>query len=134
MTGTRYAIRRAAWARPLLALFTITAARSWVELADDGLRVRYGWYTTTVPYGLITSGRRTRWPWYAGLGWRTNFRSVLGLIGSYQGVAKITLDPPHRTRLLGIGFGTSELYISLDEPDRFLRDLERRVVPRPEVE
>ena len=127
MNEHRYTIERAAWLRPLLVLFTATDSRAWVELAPEGLRARYGWYTTTIPYDAIVVAGHDDWPWYGGLGWRTNFRSVLALNGSYRGIVKLAVDPPQRTRLLGIRFGLRELYLSLEDPDRFLRDLEARV-------
>lgn len=126
--NTRFHIQVSPWVKPLLVLFTATGARLWVELTEDGISVRFGWYTTTVPYALVKSGRRSRWPWYSGLGWRTNFRSVLGLIGAYDGIVEINLEPPHRTSLLGIGFDMQQLYVSLEEPEQFLRALESRVL------
>jgi hypothetical protein len=128
----RYTIKRDGWVTPLLVLFTATASRSWVELGDQGLRVRFGWHETNVPYAAITGGRRAHWPWYAGLGWRSNLRSILGLIGSYSGVVEITLDPRQQVRLLGIPFRVRELYFSLEEADQFLRDLEGHVIRRSE--
>ncbi len=127
-TSHRFSISVIPWTRPLLVLFTATASRSWVELGAHGIDIRFGWYTSTVPYGSVKAGRSAHWPWYAGLGWRTNFRSVIGLIGAYHGVVEIELDPPHHTRLLGIGMNLRQLYISLDEQERFLRALEERVV------
>jgi hypothetical protein len=126
MNAARFALKRDVWVRPLLALFTGTASRAWAEPGAEGLTVRFGRYTTTIPYDALRAVQRARWPWYAGLGWRTNFRSVLALVGSYQGVVEITLDPPQRTRLFGIPFGLRELYLSLDEPELFLHAIETR--------
>ncbi len=132
ISDKRYAIKREGWVTPLLVLFTATASRSWVELGDQGLRVRFGWHETSVPYAAITGGRRAHWPWYAGLGWRSNLRSIIGLIGSYDGVVEITLDPRQKIRLLCIPFRVRELYFSLEDADQFLLDLESHLTRRPE--
>lgn len=122
-----FRIRHSGWVRPLLVLFTATESRSTVRIGAMGLHARYGWYQLDIPYDAITAVQRAKWPWYAGIGWRTNFRSVIGLVGSYDGVVEVTVDPPVRTRLLGVGFGVQRFYVSLEEPDRFVRALEQRV-------
>lgn len=123
-----FRIRRSGWVRPLLFLFTATESRCRVEIGATGLRARFGWYRIEIPYDAVTSVRRERWPWYAGIGWRTNLRSIIGLIGSYDGVVEVAVDPPVRTRLLGIPFGVQQFYVSMEEPDRFVLALNQRVI------
>ena len=120
-----FRIRSTGWVRPLLVLFTATESRSTVEIAATGLHARFGWYRIEIAYDAITSVQRASWPWYAGIGWRTNFRTVLGLIGSYDGVVEIVVDPPVRTRLLAIPVQVQRFYVSLEEPDRFIQALEQ---------
>ena len=122
-----FRIKRSGWARPLLVLFTATESRSTVEITATGVHARFGWYRIEIPYDAIRSLQGANWPWYAGIGWRTNFRSVIGLIGAYDGVVEIVVDPPVRTRLLGIPFRVQRFYVSLDEPDRFVQALEQRL-------
>lgn len=123
----RYTISRSPWLRPLLILFTATESRSWVEIEETGIRAQYGWYRIFVPHESITSVHRANWPWYAGIGWRTNLRSVIGLIGSYEGVVEIAIDPPQRTRLIGIGLGMKQLIISLEDPEGFLDEIAKHL-------
>ncbi|MEZ4521224.1 MAG: hypothetical protein R3A46_06235 [Thermomicrobiales bacterium] len=127
MSGSeRFAISRSRWAAPLLVLLTATESRSWVELRPSCLRVRYGWYQLDIPYDTIKTVKPSDWPWYAGIGWRTNLRSVIGLIGSYRGVVRIDLAPPQPTRLLGIPIKLSQLYVSLEDAAGFMDALDQR--------
>ncbi|CAN5566936.1 hypothetical protein BH23CHL2_BH23CHL2_08160 [soil metagenome] len=135
MSGSlRFQIDRAAWVKPLLVLFTATESRSWIELRETGLAAQYGWYRLEVPSSAIVGADRDQWPWYAGIGWRTNFRTVIGLIGSYRGIVRLEIDPPQRARLLRIPLGLTQLYISFEDADGFLEALGRQVdfdVARP---
>jgi hypothetical protein len=124
MIGSRrYRIRRSPWWSPLLVIFGATDARSYVEIAGASLDTRFGWHTARVPLTSIISAERSHWPWYGGIGWRSNLRSTLGLIGSHDGVVRLRVDPPARTRLLGIPFRMRDLYISLEDPSGFLAAL-----------
>jgi hypothetical protein len=101
---------------PLLLLFGATASRSYVQIDPDTLTARFGWYRLVIPRSRIESANEDRWPWYGGLGWRTNFRSVLGLIGAYSPVVKINLTEPARSRLLGIPIRITDIYVSVESP------------------
>lgn len=113
---TRIPIKRAPWMVPLLLLFSATAGRSYLQVGPDTLTARFGWYRLVIPLSHIESVSEDRWPWYGGLGWRTNFRSVLGLIGAYSPVVKIHLNTPSRSRLLGIPIRITDLYVSVESP------------------
>ena len=114
--GQRFAIARSRWWRPLLALFGGTAARSYVTVNDDGCVARFGFNRIALPHEHIAAAEVGKWPWYGGIGWRTNFKDTLGLIGTRDGVVLITLAAPVRTRLLKIPITVTKLYVSVEDP------------------
>ena len=112
--GHRFAIARSRWWGPLLALFGGTAARSYVTVNDDGCVARFGFYRIALPHEQIAAAEVGTWPWYGGIGWRTNFKGTLGLIGARDGVVLITLAAPVRTHLLKIPITVTKLYVSVE--------------------
>ena len=122
----RFHIKRDSWFKPLLLLFGATDQRAFVEVRDDAVHAHFGWHTIEIPLVNVRSAGRATWPWYAGIGWRSNLRSKLGHIGAYDGIVELVLDPPARARLLGIPFGVQEYYVSLNDPTGFLTALASR--------
>ncbi len=120
----RFRIIRAGWARPLLLLFGATDGQSYVEVRSNSIYARFGWHRIEIPLASIRSAVPSSWPWYAGIGWRSNLRSTLGLIGTYEGIVKLAIDPPQPTRLLLIPFRVRDLYLSLEDPSGFLAALD----------
>ncbi len=120
----RFAIRRDPIWRPLLALFGGTAGGSFVEVRDDAVRVRFGLgFDTTVPRAEIAEAAPTRYPLLGGIGWRTNLRGGVALVGSTRGVVRLRLAAPCRARLFGFPLRCRDLYVSLEEPEAFLAAL-----------
>jgi len=106
------------WWRPLLLIGGATPSNSYVELSEDAVNFRFGWlFRRTLPRSDIEEAVPRRWPLWYGVGWRTNFRGLIGLIGSYQGVVEIHLRTPGRVWGL---FSLRRLAVSLEEPQRFL--------------
>jgi hypothetical protein len=127
----RFPIKRAGWVRPLLLLFGGTAEHSYTEITSDGLRARFGWYEVTIPIVDIDAVEPADWPWWGGIGWRTNMRSVIGLVGALKPVVRVTLSKPVRTRLLLIPIRLRELYLSLEDAEGFIAALaEARRAPQ----
>ena len=61
-------------------------------------------------------------PWYAyRIGWRTNLRGSIALVGAAENLVKLELRTVRRVSLMGIPTTMRELYVSLEEPDAFLR-------------
>ena len=77
----------------------------------------------------IESVAKGRWPWYYGLGWRSNLFGLVGIVGSYSGVVEIRFK--QRQRVSGIlpflKLGCDRLMVSLDEPDDFIEALSRAI-------
>ena len=120
----RFQIRRDQPWRPLLALFGATAGRSYVEIDDDTLHVRYGWLVDKrFSLAEVASVRSRRWPWYYGIGWRSNLVGIIGLTGSLRGCVELAF---RRRRWVWMLFPLpmSHLCITLEEPDAFIEALQ----------
>lgn len=121
----RYPMRLDKVWRPSLALFGGTPRQSYVELRPDGVRFRFGWwFDKTVPWAEIEEAQHASWSLLDGIGWRLTFGGV-GLIGSLRGVVKVQLRTPRWLWLGPIPWRVSRIYVSLEEPETFLAELQR---------
>lgn len=121
----RYPIRRGFWA-PLLAVLGGTRGASYVEVGDDGVRVRFGpGFDLTVERRDIADAYRRAWPLLGGVGWRIGGKTV-GLIGSYAGVVEVELREVRRARVFGLPYSFRRIAVSLEDPEGFLDELRRR--------
>ncbi len=124
---TTFSIRRDPTWRPLLVLFGGSADDSYVEITNESVRFRFGrWFDRTVPRSNIEVASRREWPWWMGVGWRTDMRGLVGLIGSSMGVVEVKLREP--ARRWGI-FPCESIAVSLDDPIGFIEAL-TPAVPR----
>lgn len=115
---SRFQMRLDPWWQPLLLAGGATPSNSYLELDEETLTVRFGvLFRDEIPRANIEGASETDWPWWMGVGWRTNLRDLAGLIGSYRGVVEVRLDTPQRVwRLLSC----RRLAVSLEEPQAFL--------------
>ncbi len=109
--------------RPLLLPFGGTSQRSYVELEDGALHVRFGWlFDHRFPLNQVEAASPSHWPLLGGIGWRTNFRGTVGLIGTYVNVVEIRFKERQRVRML-LTTSCDRLYLSLQEPRDFIAAL-----------
>ncbi len=109
--------------RPFLLPFGGTPERSYVELEDGALHVRFGWlFDHRFPLSQVEAASPSHWPVWAGIGWRTNFRGTVGLIGTYVRIVEVRFREPQRVRLL-LPTRCQRLYLSLEEPREFIAAL-----------
>lgn len=116
--------------RALLLVGGATRETSFVELTDDGVRFRFGLlFDRLIPYDEIKTVFSRSWPFLYGIGWRSNLRGVIGLVGSYHDVVEVRLK-----RRIGRAWGLfpmDRICVSLEEPERFVYELEQRTAPPP---
>ena len=125
----RFPILRSPWWAPLLLLFGATPGRSYVELAGDRLVARFGWlFHHTFLLTDIEGARRRSWPWLYGIGWRSNFIGLIGLIGSRGNVVEMRFKRRQRMWLL-LPVSINRLAVSLEDPGAFLEALAKAGVP-----
>jgi len=110
--------------RPFLLAGGATSRNSYVELAERGLRFRFGLlFDRTIPYEEIQSAFPRSWPLLYGIGWRSNLRGVIGLVGSFDGVVEVRLKKRSRAWLV---FPCDRICVSLEQPGEFVAALEER--------
>jgi hypothetical protein len=111
------------WRLPLLAGGAFPA-NSYAELTGRGLRLRFGCpFDRTIPYDEIKDVFTRSWPLLYGIGWRSNLRGVIGLIGSYENVVEVRLKRRTRAWLV---FPCDRIGVSLEDPAGFIAALRER--------
>jgi len=122
----RFPIRiDAIWRAPLLA-GGATARNSYVALTDEGVHFRFGLlFNRTIPYEQVNAAFPRSWPLLYGVGWRSNLRGVIGLIGSYHDVVEVRLKT--RSRAWALIFPCDRIAVSLEDPERFVEALSERL-------
>ncbi len=109
--------------RLLLLPFGGTPQRSYAELENGTLHVRFGWlFEHRFPLSQVDAASPSHWPLLGGIGWRTNFRGTVGLIGTYVNVVEIRFKERQRVRMLLLT-SCERLYLSLAEPRDFIAAL-----------
>jgi hypothetical protein len=121
MTSTKFSIKIDPWWQPLMWPGGAIPSSAYVEVDDNNVRVQLGFlFDHVIPRSEVESAAPINWPWWMGVGWRTNFRDQVGLIGSYQNIVELKLRSPMRVWRV---FNCTRVAVSLDEPDRFLATL-----------
>ena len=123
----RFPIRTDPWWRPLLLAGGATRDRSYVEVTDDRVSFRFGFFfRRAVDRGEVEGAALRHWPLWMGIGWRSNLRGVIGLIGSYRGVVEVRLQS--RSRAWGV-FPCDRIAVSLEDPEGFIAALGQAPAP-----
>jgi hypothetical protein len=121
----RYAIRIDPWWLPLLLPLGVWRTAAYVEVDATGVRVRFGLFHFALERSRIVGARPVAGAglWGMGIGVHTNFVNALAVNGSLAGVVELWLEPPQRLRVLLVPVRYSRLYLSLEDPEAFLRAL-----------
>jgi len=113
-----FAIKYGAF-RLLLSVLGLGPRFSRVVVGADRLIVKMGWgFSADVPRSAIASAQRSRGP-VGGIGvhgWRGRWL----VNGAASGLVIIRFDPRQRARVMGLPVALVDLYMSLEEPDRFV--------------
>jgi hypothetical protein len=106
--------------RPLLFLFGGSPGRSYAEVTPEAVRFRFGFFDRVVPRSEIVEVEQRSWPWWLGVGWRSNLVGTVGLIGARTGVVQVRL----RTRIwVWFVFACDRIAISVEDPEGFVAAL-----------
>ncbi|MBI2913511.1 MAG: hypothetical protein HYY03_06285 [Chloroflexi bacterium] len=123
----RFAILISPLWKPLLWPFGATADRAFADIDEQELHVRFGrLFDHHLPLDQVEGVDSTHWPLWAGIGWRTNFRGTVGLVGAYVNAVEVRFKEPQRVRLL-IPVPCRRLVLSLEEPHDFMAALRKRL-------
>jgi len=114
--------------RPFMLIGGATRENSYAEVTDDGITVCFGLlFKRTIPFGDVKEVFARSWPFLYGIGWRSNLRGVIGLVGSYSGVVEIRLN--ERSRAWGV-FPCDRIAVSLEDPEGFIAAAKGKREPR----
>ena len=110
--------------RPLLLPLGGTPGRSYAEIEDGQLHVRFGLlFDQRFPLDEIEAAAPSHWPVWAGIGWRASFRGTVGLIGTYVNIVEVRFKQRQRVRMV-LPVPCRRLFISLAEPRDFISALQ----------
>jgi hypothetical protein len=97
-----------------------TASRSYVDVSADGVRIKYGFFDVRIGFDEVESVERGRWPWWGGLGWRSNLVGRIGLVASYSGIVDIELRTRRWVWLVMVPLPCKRVTLSLEDAEGFL--------------
>ena len=119
----RFPLRISAAWRPVLYVFGMSQRASFADIDAGVLRVKAGiWFDETFPLGNVAEVSRSTWPWYGGLGVKLGPGDAVSVVGSSEGIVAVRFKQPQPMRVL-FTVTRSELRLSLEDPDRFMRAL-----------
>jgi hypothetical protein len=117
---------------PLLAALGATERRSYVAIDGDALEARFGLFRRRIPLSEISASSLAmkKVPWYRySIGWRTDFVRRVALLSAARNVVGLKLKRARWTWLLGFPVRMGELFISMEDPEGFLKALREAGVP-----
>ena len=127
MAAGHYRIRLDAVWRPLLLIFGGIQSNSFVDVTDEVVHFHFGFlFDRTVPRSDVESVSARSWPLWMGIGWRTNLRGMVALIGSYENVVEVKTRSKHR--LWGV-LRWDRIAVSLENPEGFVAELSDGAAP-----
>lgn len=119
---SRYPIKRSSVWKWALLLIGATEARSYLDIGPERIVAQFGWKRIEVPRQDVMRIEPASWPWWGGIGWRSDLRHSIGLIGALSPIVRIHIKPRPVT-LLGIPHSLTDLYLSVNDPGPIVREL-----------
>src|SRR5262249_14127331 len=98
---------------------------SYVDVSDDRLVVHMGWgFRATIDRAAIVGTEPGRYVWWAyGVHFMNQGRWIVN--GSGHNIVQARIDPPARGHVMGVPVKLRELWVSLDDPQGFQREIGR---------
>jgi hypothetical protein len=117
------------WKAPLL-IIGATQARSWVEVGDQEIELKFGLGHEIIPLAEVADVAPHEWSLFYGIGHRIGPDGP-AFVGSTKGVVEIKLKVPHTFHLLlGIKADYRSFYVSVDQPEAFMAAVRDRLRAR----
>jgi hypothetical protein len=124
MTTRRFPIMVGRRSRFLLLLFGVRAGNAYVDLGDDELDARFGFFRVRTPTTNLASWRiEGPWLWITAIGIRRSVRhGDITFGGSHHGGVRLDFREPVRAA----SFGVPALYLTVDDLEGFALALRER--------
>ena len=113
------------WRGPLL-LIGARRSGAWVDLGEEALQLRFGFFSARIPLADVHGARRIDWPFYYGIGVRLAPRRTIGYIGSQRGVVEVRLRRARRFSVI-VPVERERVALSLQAPDAFIDALSEAI-------
>ena len=111
--------------RVLLIPFGVTQERAFVQVGERELRVCFGpLFDYRFPLEAVETVTPTRWPLWAGVGPRVDFRGMVAFVGAYEKTVEVRFKERQRVRML-VPVPCERLIVSLEDPEAFIAALEK---------
>ena len=108
------------WA-PAVLVGGATHSNSYVDVTPEAVTFHFGYlFNHTESRDDIREVKARSWPWWMGIGWRSNMRGLLGLVGSYRNVVEVSFES--RSRAWGI-LPMNRIAISVEDPKGLIEAL-----------
>jgi len=111
---------------PLLMPFGVTQERAFVQVGEQELRVCFGpLFDYRFPLEAVEKAAPARWPFWAGIGPRVDFRGTVAFVGAYEKTVEVCFRERQRVRMI-VPVPCQRLVLSLEDPEGFIAALARR--------
>jgi hypothetical protein len=111
---------------PLLMPFGVTQERAFVQVGERELRVCFGpLFDYRFPLEAVERVAPARWPFWAGIGPRVDFRGTVAFVGAYEKTVEVRFKERQRVRMI-VPVPCQRLVLSLEDPEGFIAALARR--------
>ena len=111
---------------PLLIPFAVTQERAFVQVGERELRVCFGpLFDYRFPLEAVETVAPSRWPLWAGIGPRVDFRGTVAFVGAYENTVEVRFKERQRLRMV-VPLPCERLFLSLEDPEAFIAALEKR--------
>ena len=115
------------WA-PAVLVGGATHSNSYVDVTPEAVTFHFGYlFNYTASRDDIREVKARSWPWWMGIGWRSNLRGLLGLVGSYRNVVEVSFE--RRSLAWGV-LPMDRIAISVEDPEGLIEALK----PPPSAE
>ena len=108
------------WA-PAVLVGGATRSNSYVDVTAEAVTFHFGYlFSHTEDRDDIREVKARGWSWWMGIGWRSNLRGLVGLVGSYRNVVEVSFES--RSRAWGF-LPLNRIAVSLEDPKGFIEAL-----------
>ncbi len=122
---SRFPIKQSKYWKPLLLLFGATEDRAFLDVGPHWVVVQFGWKRIEIPRETVELAEASSWPWWGGIGWRSDLRHTIGFIGASRPILHLHFSP-QPVSLFSIPHNLTDLFLSVDDPAPIVRELDDR--------
>ena len=119
---SRFRIKRSKYWQPLLLLFGATEDHAFLDVGPQWVVAQFGWKRIEIPRENIERAEASSWPWWGGIGWRSDLRHMIGFIGAPSPILHLHFSP-QPVSLFAIRHNLTDLFLSVDDPAPIVREL-----------